>query len=186
VVFYIATTYTIGMFMDPVKVLTACSIQSTQTIADFGASSGFVAQAAAALVPQGQVFAIEVNRDVVTRLTRDSADKKITNLHVLWGDIEMPEGSKLAKDSVDTVLCFNTLFLLEDKASVIKEAYRVLKPGGKIILADWTESFGGIGPRPHHVFNQAMAEALLQAASFKKLPVQLPAGDHHYAILFEK
>ncbi len=174
------------MFMDPVTVLTACGIRATQTIADFGAGSGFVAQAAAAFVPQGQVFAIEVNKDVATRITRDALDKKIANLHVLWGDVEMPEGSKLAADSVDIVLCFNTLFLLEDKAGVAREAYRVLKPGGKIVVIDWTESFGGIGPRPHHVFPQGVAETLLQNAGFKKLPVQVPAGDHHYAILFEK
>jgi SAM-dependent methyltransferase len=174
------------MFMDPVKVLAACNIQSTNTIADFGAGSGFVARSAAALVPQGQVFAIEINREVVTRLTRDAVDHKLSNLHVLWGDIEIAEGSKLAHDSVDVVLCFNTLFLRDDKAAVAKEAYRVLKSGGKIVVTDWTESFGGLGPQPHHVFPQAAAEALLTAAGFKKLSNTIPAGEHHYVILFEK
>ncbi|MDB5188796.1 MAG: type 11 methyltransferase [Candidatus Nomurabacteria bacterium] len=175
-----------GMFMDPVKILAACSIQSTNTVADFGAGSGFVAQAAASLVPQGQVFAIEINKELVTRITRDAVDHRLSNLHVLWGDVEEFEGTKLAAGSVDIVLCFNILFVLEDKADVVKEAFRVLKTGGKIVVVDWTESFGGLGPQPHHIFTQAMAEALLTSVGFKKRTDTLPAGDHHYAILFEK
>jgi SAM-dependent methyltransferase len=174
------------MFMDPIETLAAVHLQSTNTVADFGAGSGFVSVAAATLVPQGQVFAIEINKDQVTRITRDAVDKKLTNLHPLWGDIEINEGTKLANDSVDVVLCFNILFLLDDKASMLKEAFRVLKPGGKIALVDWTESFGGMGPQPHHVFTQTMAETLLTTIGFKKLADSLPTGAHHYGILFGK
>jgi len=174
------------MFMDPLQTLAACNILTTNTVVDFGAGSGFVARAAAALVPQGQVFAIEINKEIVTRLTRDAADHKLSNLHALWGDVEATEGSKLAHDSVDIVICFNVLFLLEDKGAAVKEAFRILKPGGKFIVADWTESFGGLGPRPHHIFNKAMAESLVMNAGFKKLSDTVPAGDHHYAILFGK
>ncbi|MDB5255262.1 MAG: type 11 methyltransferase [Candidatus Nomurabacteria bacterium] len=174
------------MFMDPLETLGAVHLQSTNTVADFGAGSGFVSYAAAGLVPQGQVFAIEIKKDQVTRITRDADDRKLTNLHALWGDIEINEGTKLANESVDVVLCFNVLFLLDDKASMLKEAFRVLKTGGKIAVVDWTESFGGMGPQPHHVFNQTMAETLLTTVGFKKLADALPAGAHHYGILFGK
>jgi ubiquinone/menaquinone biosynthesis C-methylase UbiE len=174
------------MFMDPSQTLAALHLQSTDTVADFGAGSGFVALAAAALVPQGQVFAIEINKEQVIRITRDAADKKLSNVHALWGDVELVEGSKLAHDSVDVVLCFNTLFMVDDKAALLREAYRVMKAGAKIAVVDWTESFGGIGPRPHHIFNQAMAETILTTVGFKKLSDTVPAGDHHYAILFGK
>jgi SAM-dependent methyltransferase len=174
------------MFMDPLQTLAACNIHTIDSVVDFGAGSGFVSRGAAQLVPQGQVFSIEINKDIVTRLTRDAADHHLTNMHVLWGDVEKTEGTHLAHDSVDMVLCFNILFLLDDKTAVLKEAMRILKTGGRIVVVDWTESFGGLGPQPHHVFNQAAAETLLTSVGFKKLSDKIPAGDHHYAILFEK
>ena len=80
----------------------------------------------------------------------------------------------------------NILFQLDDKAGAMKEAARVLKEKGRLLIVDWQESFGGLGPAPHHVFNQSQAEALAAKCNFKKLDSNLPGGEHHYAILFEK
>lgn len=53
-------------------------------------------------------------------------------------------------------------------------------------MVDWQESFGGLGPTPERVFNQAMAEKLILKIGFTKLSDNFPAGEHHYAILFKK
>lgn len=174
------------MFMDPAKTLAACNLQTTDTVADFGAGSGFVARAAAALVPSGQVFAVEINRDIVARLTREVADNAIKNIHPLWGDIEVRGGSQLGDASVDFVILSNILFHLDDKNGCIAEVVRVLKPGGRLLVVDWTGSFGGMGPAPHHVFTEDLAEALLVRAGFTKLSSAIPSGEHHYGVLFKK
>lgn len=163
-----------------------CNLQSTDTVADFGAGSGFVARAAAKLVPHGNVFAIEIHRDIIARLTRDAADWGLRNIHPLWGDIEVAGGSKLGDESVDFVILSNVFFHLDDKEGCVKEAARVLKSGGRILLIDWTDSFGGMGPQPHQIFPKETAKALCTRLGFTVLIDTLPAGDHHYAILFKK
>lgn len=172
--------------MEPARMLAACNLQVTDNVADFGAGSGFLARELSSIVISGQVFAIEINRDLVARLIHEVQEKQIKNIQPLWGDIEIAGGSKLADSSVDMVVMSNILFQLDDKAGCIKEASRVLKSGGRILIVDWTESFGGMGPAPHHVFEQRMAEELLNSFGFKKLSDSLPAGEHHYAILFKK
>ncbi len=174
------------MFMEPARMLEACNLQVTDNVADFGAGSGFMARAIANIATQGNVFAIEINRDMVARITHDIQEKQIKNIQPLWGDIEISGGSKLGNDSVDMVVLSNILFQLDDKVGCIKEATRVLKPGGRVLIVDWTESFGGLGPAPHHVFEKKMAEDLLIKSGFIKLSDNLPAGEHHYAILFKK
>lgn len=174
------------MFMDPARMLEACNIQVTDTVADFGAGSGFMSRAVASIVTSGTVFAVEINRDLVARMIHEVEEKQIKNLHPLWGDIEIDGGSKLGTASVDMVILSNILFQLDDKQSCIKEASRVLKAGGRMLIVDWQESFGGMGPAPHHVFDKAMAESLLSSMGFTKLSDALPAGEHHYAILFKK
>lgn len=174
------------MFMDPIAVVSSSNLRSTDSVADFGAGTGFIARAAATLAPQGNVFAIEIHRDIVARLTREVADSHISNLHVIWGDIEVLGGSKLADQSMDVVIVSNVLFHLEDKEGCLKEAKRVLKPDGKLLVVDWTESFGGMGPQPHMVVSKDMARALGERLGFLVLNDKLPAGEHHYAILFKK
>lgn len=172
--------------MDPARMLEACNIQVTDNVADFGAGSGFMARALANIATQGNIFAIEINRDLLARVIHEIQDNQIKNIQPLWGDIEVPGGSKLGDASVDMVVMSNILFQLDDKIGCIKEANRVLKPGGRILIVDWTESFGGLGPAPHHVFEKRMAEELLMNNGYSKLSDTLPAGEHHYAILFKK
>lgn len=174
------------MFMEPSAMLAVCNLQSTDSVADFGAGSGFMSRAAAALVPQGNVFAIEIHRDIVARLTREASELGIKNMHPLWGDIEIAGGSKLGDESMNFVILSNILFQIEDKQGCLQEVRRVLKPDGRILVVDWSESFGGMGPRPEAVLRKETAEALCAKFGLSVLTDTLPAGEHHYAILFKK
>lgn len=174
------------MFMNPAQILAACNLQVTDAVADFGAGSGFLSKAAAALVPKGSVFSIEIHREIVNRLARDAKEEHLDNMHPLWGDIELPGGTRLDDDSVNFVVVSNVLFHLDDKIACINEARRILKPGGRLLVVDWSESFGGIGPAPRSVVSKQMVEELCTHAGFTKVSDNLPGGDHHYAILFKK
>lgn len=173
------------MFMDPSSLIASCNLQATDSVADFGAGSGFIARAAAALVPSGNVFAVEINRDIVARLTREVTEMHIPNLHPLWGDIEVAGGSKLGNKSMDMVIISNTLFHIEDKEGCFREVCRVLKPQGRLLIVDWSESFGGMGPRPQAVVTKEVALELAKRFGFECMTDHLPAGEHHYAILLK-
>ncbi len=172
--------------MAPAQTLSACNLQVTDSVADFGAGSGFMARAVAEMLTSGNVFAVEINRELVSRMLHDADENKLKNFHPLWGDIEIEGGSKLDNGSVDMVILSNILFQIDDKRGALKEATRVLKNGGRVLIIDWQESFGGLGPVPERVFTKMQAEELAKSIGLTKLSDGLPTGDHHYAILFKK
>lgn len=172
------------MFLHPDEIIRECHLQPTDTVVDLGAGTGVFSRAAAAYITSGVVFAIEVRRSMVETLTREIAHWKTPQVHALWGDIEVQGGTILKERSVDFVILSNTLFQLTDKKGCVLEIKRILRPRGRVLVVDWSESYGGMGPVSHHVVSKEKAQALFEQEGFTVLRDTLSAGAHHYGILF--
>jgi SAM-dependent methyltransferase len=123
-----------------------------------------------------------VQKDLLRRIHND-VEKRGFKVSVLWGDLEKPGGSKLADASCDLVLISNLLFQLEDKTVPLAEAKRILKPRCRLVIIDWQESFGGMGPIKGHVVDKKTAHELANDAGFE-LMREFDAGAHHYGLIF--
>ncbi|MBI2100135.1 MAG: class I SAM-dependent methyltransferase [Candidatus Vogelbacteria bacterium] len=168
------------MFSDPQTVVNLFDLTEGMTVADFGAGSGAYALALARKVgPRGKVYAVDVQNNLLERLAREARNQKLSNVHIAWGNIEKLGGSKLADGLADVVLLANVLFLAEAKYSAVLEAKRVLRPGGRIILIDWTRPPAGETLKPDE------AKKIFAEAGFKP-EREFPAGDQHYGIIFIK
>ena len=174
------------MFSDPQKNVEQCGIQAGMEIADLGAGSGFYTLTAAkALISTGRVYAVDVQKDLLTKIKNAAVSQGLYNVEVIWGDIEKPSGTHLRESSIDLAFLSNLLFQLEDKQSTISEVKRILKPGGRVLIVDWMDSFGGIGPKPEKVFLKTAAVEMFEKNGFH-LDREISAGSHHYGIIFKK
>lgn len=174
------------MFSDPQKVIEQCGIQAGMEIADFGSGSGFYTiTASRALISTGRVYAIDAQKDLLTKLKNNAVKDGLYNMEVIWGDVEKIGGTHLRDSSVDLVMICNLLFQLEDKNSSIMEAKRILKPGGRVLVVDWTDSFGGIGPKLEKVVKREEALEMFEKQGFH-MDREVSAGAHHYGFLFKK
>jgi ubiquinone/menaquinone biosynthesis C-methylase UbiE len=174
------------MFSDPTKNIEQCGIQPGMDIVDMGAGSGFYTLAAAkALVATGRVYAVEVNKDLLTKLKNQATHEGLYNVDVIWGDIEKVGGTHLREGTIDLVLLCNTLFQVENKKNTLDEIKRILKPGGRLLVVDWTDSFGGIGPHRDAVVTRDQALDLCEKEGFS-LERDITAGSHHYGIIVKK
>jgi ubiquinone/menaquinone biosynthesis C-methylase UbiE len=149
------------MFTNPEQNILHLGLTEGMRVADFGAGTGFYSKACSPKVGySGKVYAIEVQKDLVKKLESEIKQWGFSNIECIWGDIERRGGTKIADRSMDAVIISNVLFQAEDKLGLIDEAKRVLKKGGKVLLIDWIESFGGMGPIPEHVVTENMAKEL--------------------------
>lgn len=171
-------------FAHPVRNVAALGVQPGMKIADFGAGSGaYVLAIAERMTNSGHLYAIDVQRDLLRRIKNDAHARGFKNVETLWGDLERPGGSHIAAGHLDLVLISNLLFQVEEKAHVLAEAARILKPDGRLAIIDWSESFGGLGPLKKDVLKKEKAIEIAEHIGFT-LKKEFPAGAHHYGLIF--
>ena len=179
-----------NIFSDPQKIIDSIDIFSGQHVADLGAGSGAYTLAIAEKMRREgstgeKVFAVDIQKDLLERITAEAESRKVSSVHVIWGNLEQERGTRLRHDSIDLVIIANTLFQVSHRSEALKEAYRILKKGGRIVIIDWSESFGNIGPKSDHVISQRTAELLAEEAGFTK-EQDINAGEHHYGFISKK
>jgi ubiquinone/menaquinone biosynthesis C-methylase UbiE len=173
-------------FLNPKRCVSFVSLSEGAVVADFGSGVGEFAICAAEQVGNtGTVYAIDIQKEIVHSLGSRAEEEGFGNLRVIWGNVEEEGGSKIADNLCDFVIISNLMFQSDHKEGIIQEARRVLKEGGELLVIDWTESHGGLGPREDHVFGRDDAMNLLLKHNFV-FAGDVPAGDYHYGLLFKK
>lgn len=175
-----------SLFSDPEKNIEQCSIQPGMIIADLGAGSGFYSIAAGkALAGTGQVYAVDIQKDLLVRIKNNAAKENLSNVEVIWGNVEKVGGTNIAPGTISLGMLCNVLFQMEDKKTALAELKRILIPGGRVLVVDWADSFGGIGPHIRNVITKEAMEELFEAGGFAK-EREINAGSHHYGFIFKK
>lgn len=155
-------------------------------VADFGAGSGMYTEVLSDVVgATGMVYAVDVQKDLLTRIQNNATREGRENIKIVWSDIEVAGSVGIKDELLNGVLFSNTLFQLEDKISAVKEAWRVLRPGGVLAVIDWKNSFEGLGPKHDMVITKSEAMVLCTDNGFT-LKNEFNAGEHHYGLVFIK
>lgn len=173
-------------FADPKKHVEQFALSRGQVVADFGVGAGYLAVEAAEQVgSEGKVYVIDIQQDLLTKVQHLAQEHHLKIIQYVHGDLERPRGSTLPDASVDAVIVSNILFQVEDKRAVLIEAVRILKNGGRVLLIDWSGSFGGMGPLAEHVFSEETARALAEDVGLV-FEASIDAGSYHHGSTFIK
>ena len=173
-------------FIQPQQAITALHVMPGQTIADFGCGIGeYVFIISEKLTDSGTIYALDIQKELLHSIASNADSLKINNIKTIWTDLEGHKGVPIESNTVDSILISNILFQIEDKGRMLSEAQRILKPGGRVLVIDWTESFNRMGPNGDVVVMQEAARKLFESHNFVFLQ-DIPAGSHHHATIFKK
>jgi ubiquinone/menaquinone biosynthesis C-methylase UbiE len=146
-----------------------------QVVADFGCGAGELTQVIADVVGKsGQVIAIDIREEPLIRLYKLSKEKGL-NIDTILIDLDNPEATHLIEGAVNAVHMSHTLTHLENADNVLKEAHRILKNNGLLILNE-SES---------HICEDKL-KSMVEKNGFRYFTRFKSLGEKHYCLIFKK
>jgi len=137
----------------------AARLKTGETVLDLGSGGGIDCFIAARQVgPHGQVIGIDMTPEMVALARKQAEEAGVDNVSFRLGEIEhLP----VADSSVDVIMSNCVVNLSPDKRAVYREAFRVLKPGGRLAISDVV----AYGPLPEELHANLQAWSMCAAGA---------------------
>jgi ubiquinone/menaquinone biosynthesis C-methylase UbiE len=127
----------------PHQVIEALALKPDAEVADIGSGTGYFAVRLAHFVPQGRVYAVDIEPDMVKYLAERAKREGLDNLAVVAG---APDDARLPR-KVDLVLMVDTYHHVERRERYFRKLAQSLKPGGRVSIIDFNARTA-MGPPP--------------------------------------
>lgn len=126
----------------PGEVVAALALEPGMTVVDLGAGTGYFLPHLAAAA--AQVIALDVEPNLVEHMRHRVIDAKLGNVDVRLAALDDPG---LPDGSVDRILIVDTWHHIEDRVAYARKLARALRPGGFVLVVDFTKQ-STMGPPP--------------------------------------
>jgi len=139
-------------------------LPSTGVIADIGAGTGYYTFKLAPKVPDGKVYAVEIQDEMIAAINNRKKKLNNTNVEVIKGSTTSPN---LPANSVDLAIMVDVYHELEYPVEILQSIRKSLKKDGEILLIEYKGEDPAVAIRPLHKTTVVQLNKELGANGFK-------------------
>lgn len=156
-------------------------------VADLGCgTTGYFAfQAAQAVGETGTVYVVDIQKLILKNIENRAKMLGFGNIKVIWSNLEEYGAANINDATVDDAFLINVLFQNKKPETILREAARILRRSGRLLVVDWKQGRFPFGPPVESRVAPEKTRELALGAGFKERK-EIPAGKFHYGIIFEK
>ena len=148
----------------PQKMVAALGLKSTDVVADIGAGTGYISQLLAQQVPEGKVLAVDVQPEMIELLKQRIQKSKIANIQPQLGTEQSPE---LPAASIDLAIMVDAYHEFSYPHEMMTGIVCALKPGGRVVLAEYRGEDPLVFIKPHHKTTQKQIQQEMKDLGLK-------------------
>ena len=161
---------------DPKQTLQQLGLKPGMVVCDLGCGNGYYTLAMAKrIVPDGKVFAVDIQPEMLHLLELRAADQQVSNVEVVLGGLVDP---RMPESSIDLLLMVDVYHEFSHPELMLQAIRKCLKPTGRIALVEFRAEDVRVPIRPEHKMSKRQILKEYQANGFKlveeydKLPWQ--------------
>jgi ubiquinone/menaquinone biosynthesis C-methylase UbiE len=139
-------------------------LKPTDIVVDIGAGSGVFEGPLSRAVPQGKVYAVDIDQGLLDNIEKRKKEFQITNVQTVLGKFTDPN---LPTHDIDLAFINDVLHHIEDRAGYVRNLAAYLKPSGRIAVIEFVPDKGGHRDQPELQITQSQATAWMADAGMK-------------------
>jgi SAM-dependent methyltransferase len=165
---------------EPDKALDALQLTRGSSVADVGAGSGyFTVRMAERVGPDGRVYAVDIQPEMLQLLGERLKRGRITNVTTVLGALDDP---KLPEAALDLILMVDVYHEFSEPQKMLRRMRAALKPGGRLVLLEYRKEDPTVPIRFEHKMSVAEARMEVEAEGFTLAKVDEALPRQHILI----
>ena len=169
------------------EIIKKAKIKDGMKIADLGCGTHgyFIFNPSFLVGNSGIVYAVDVLKRVLEDIDKTIKLENYKNVKTIWSNLENYKATKIDSMTLDIVFLVNVLHQSNKKVDLLREAIRMLKKNGMIIIVDWIQGATLIGPEKDKKIDKENLILAMQKLGLN-LEEDFVAGKYHYGLIFKK
>lgn len=170
-------------FIRPEEFWRLLELRAGQTVVHLGCGPGYYLLPAARLVGKaGRVIGVDIRPDMLAAAEKRAAEEELGSIvRLRRADVEREASSGVEPGTADWTLLANILHLA-DIAAIFREARRITKPAGIVVVVEWETAATPLGPPP----SKRIAKSVIKTAAEQvglHVKREFKPSPYHYGLL---